>query len=111
MTDEHETEESYWIGQESADIIARCIEELVSDKPKDDRFAILDAIAYQVERSLFPQPRAKHFLEDASDPEFQRRLLTHPAAPYCARRPNFDHPCRLNIDQGWKPVSCEAGCG
>ena len=29
----------------------------------------------------------------------------------CARRPNFDHPCRLNIDQGWKPVSAEAGCG
>lgn len=29
----------------------------------------------------------------------------------CARRPNFDHPCRLNFDQGWKPVSGEAGCG
>jgi len=29
----------------------------------------------------------------------------------CARRPNFDHPCRLNIDQGWKPVSFEASCG
>jgi hypothetical protein len=29
----------------------------------------------------------------------------------CARRPNFDHPRRLNIDQGWKPVSIEAGCG
>jgi hypothetical protein len=29
----------------------------------------------------------------------------------CARRPNFDHPCRLNIDQGWKPVSIEACCG
>jgi hypothetical protein len=31
--------------------------------------------------------------------------------PECARRPNFDHPCRLNIDQGWKPVSIEASCG
>ncbi len=30
---------------------------------------------------------------------------------WCARRPNFDHPCRLNIDQGWKPVSIEGGCG
>jgi hypothetical protein len=29
----------------------------------------------------------------------------------CARRPNFDPPCRLNFDQGWKPVSIEAGCG
>jgi hypothetical protein len=29
----------------------------------------------------------------------------------CARRPNFDHPRRLNIDQGWKPVSIESGCG
>ena len=29
----------------------------------------------------------------------------------CARRPNFDHPRRQNIDQGWKPVSIEAGCG
>jgi hypothetical protein len=29
----------------------------------------------------------------------------------CARRPNLDHPCRLNIDQGWKPVSMEASCG
>jgi hypothetical protein len=33
------------------------------------------------------------------------------ALPNCARRPNFDHPCRLNIDQGWKPVSLEANCG
>ena len=23
----------------------------------------------------------------------------------CARRPNFDHPCRLNSDQGWKAAS------
>jgi hypothetical protein len=23
----------------------------------------------------------------------------------CARRPNFDHPCRLNADQGWKAAS------
>lgn len=30
---------------------------------------------------------------------------------FCARRPNFDHPRRLNIDQGWKPVSIEASCG
>ena len=37
--------------------------------------------------------------------------LATPAAKECARRPNFDHPCRLNIDQGWKPVSAEAGCG
>lgn len=29
----------------------------------------------------------------------------------CARRPNFDHPCRLNMDQGWKPVSNESGPG
>jgi len=29
----------------------------------------------------------------------------------CARRPNFDHPCRLNIDQGWKHISSEACCG
>jgi hypothetical protein len=29
----------------------------------------------------------------------------------CARRPNFDHPCRLNIDQGWKSTSVEANCG
>ena len=31
--------------------------------------------------------------------------------PSCARRPNFDHPCRLNIDQGWKHISSEACCG
>jgi hypothetical protein len=30
---------------------------------------------------------------------------------HCARRPNFDHPCRLNIDQGWKHISSEACCG
>ncbi len=29
----------------------------------------------------------------------------------CARRPNFDHQCRLNIDQGWKHISSEACCG
>jgi hypothetical protein len=29
----------------------------------------------------------------------------------CWRRPNIDHPCRLNIDQGWKAVRCAAGCG
>ena len=29
----------------------------------------------------------------------------------CARRPNSDHPCRLNIDQGWRAASLEVGCG
>lgn len=29
----------------------------------------------------------------------------------CARRPNSDHPCRLNFDQGWKDVSSETCCG
>ncbi|MBL8342393.1 MAG: hypothetical protein JNL30_13070, partial [Rubrivivax sp.] len=23
----------------------------------------------------------------------------------CRRRSNFDHPCRLNIDQGWKAAA------
>ncbi len=36
-----------------------------------------------------------------------RRLLGED----CARRPNLDHPCRLNSDQGWKASSLEAGCG
>jgi phosphonate transport system substrate-binding protein len=31
--------------------------------------------------------------------------------PECARRPNFDHPCRLNIDQGWKPSPSGSACG
>jgi tripartite-type tricarboxylate transporter receptor subunit TctC len=29
----------------------------------------------------------------------------------CVRRPNFDHPCRLNIDQGWKPSPSGSACG
>ena len=29
----------------------------------------------------------------------------------CARRPNFDHPCRLKFDQGWKLASLQANCG
>ena len=29
----------------------------------------------------------------------------------CPRRPNFDHPCRLNIDQGWKAARRAALCG
>jgi hypothetical protein len=29
----------------------------------------------------------------------------------CPRRPNFDHPCRLNIDQGWKAARSAAVCG
>jgi Arm DNA-binding domain len=29
----------------------------------------------------------------------------------CWRRPNIDHPCRLNFDQGWKPAFVLAGCG
>ncbi|MCC7081031.1 MAG: MmgE/PrpD family protein [Burkholderiales bacterium] len=29
----------------------------------------------------------------------------------CARRPNFDHPCRLNTDQGWKHASSATCCG
>ena len=33
------------------------------------------------------------------------------AVEYCWRRPNIDHPCRLNIDQGWKAVRCAVGCG
>jgi hypothetical protein len=28
----------------------------------------------------------------------------------CWRRPNFDHPCRLNIDQGRKAARCTVGC-
>ena len=34
-----------------------------------------------------------------------------PVAPGCPRRPNFDHPCRLNIDQGWKAARSAAVCG
>jgi hypothetical protein len=29
----------------------------------------------------------------------------------CWRRPNIDHPCRLNIDQGWKAGRWTVGCG
>ena len=29
----------------------------------------------------------------------------------CPRRPNFDHPCRLNVDQGWKAARSAAVCG
>jgi hypothetical protein len=29
----------------------------------------------------------------------------------CPRRPNFDHPCRLNNDQGWKAARSAAVCG
>ena len=32
-------------------------------------------------------------------------------AEHCPRRPNFDHPCRLNIDQGWKAARSAAVCG
>ena len=53
-------------------------------------------------------PRAK-----TGRPPFavETMLRIHYLQQWCARRPNFDHPCRLNIDQGWKPVSFEAGCG
>ncbi len=30
---------------------------------------------------------------------------------FCRRRPNFDHPCRLNLDQGWKAARSAAVCG
>jgi ATP-dependent helicase YprA (DUF1998 family) len=30
---------------------------------------------------------------------------------FCARRPNSDHPCRLNLDQGWKPSPRGSACG
>jgi hypothetical protein len=29
----------------------------------------------------------------------------------CWRRPNFDHPCRLNFDQGREAVARTAVCG
>ena len=29
----------------------------------------------------------------------------------CWRRPNFDHPCRLNFDQGREAVDMTAICG
>ena len=32
-------------------------------------------------------------------------------ADLCPRRPNFDHPCRLNIDQEWKAARRAAFCG
>jgi integrase len=37
---------------------------------------------------------------------YQGRMTGH-----CARRPNFDHPRRLNLDQGWKPAAIAASCG
>jgi inorganic pyrophosphatase len=36
--------------------------------------------------------------ERPPSPSQRRNLL------WCWRRPNVDHPCRLNIDQGWKAV-------
>lgn len=48
---------------------------------------------------------------DGSDTHASGQNPRTPKRKVCARRPNFDHPCRLNIDQGWKPVSAEAGCG
>jgi hypothetical protein len=33
------------------------------------------------------------------------------AARECWRRPNFDHPCRLNFDQGREAVEMTAICG
>jgi len=32
-------------------------------------------------------------------------------AKHCPRRPKSDHPCRLNIDQGWKAARSAAICG
>ena len=37
--------------------------------------------------------------------------LTFMHGSRCPRRPNFDHPCRLNIDQEWKAARRAAFCG
>jgi hypothetical protein len=37
--------------------------------------------------------------------------MGHANVSLCWRRPNIDHPCRLNIDQGWRAVHCMVGCG
>jgi hypothetical protein len=39
-----------------------------------------------------------------------RKCLNQPEWK-CARRPNSDHPCRLNLDQGWKPSPRGSACG
>ena len=46
----------------------------------------------------------------AAAPESRNGHATALLLCVCWRRPNIDHPCRLNIDQGWKAVRCTVGC-
>ena len=55
--------------------------------------------------------RWREALCEALGPNGQLMVTLIPELELCLRRPNFDHPYRLNIDQGWKPASCVAGCG
>ena len=40
-----------------------------------------------------------------------KAFTVHSGKRECWRRPNIDHPCRLNIDQGWKADRWTVGCG
>ena len=70
---------------------------------------------------LFPRAGFSNFIGAELVESARRRTVARAAwqahqkilsvDPACARRPNFDHPFRLNIDQGWKHISIEACCG
>jgi hypothetical protein len=54
---------------------------------------------------------AQHIVGKKSAPATRYRLQRLVAVIGCWRRPNIDHPCRLNIDQGWKAGRWTVGCG
>ena len=75
--------------------------------PIDDTDGIVHRLSLTSHCHQFPQDSLKLL-----DSVISRSCRWPPGDLWaCARRPNFDHPCRLNIDQGWKPVSIEASCG
>ena len=73
-----------------------------------DSQAYVAILARAAEREAVPAGQA--------DPALDREhavcdLLALRSIQDCRGRPNFDHPCRLNIDQGWKAASSAAVCG
>jgi hypothetical protein len=68
--------------------------------------------AAQLARALLVRhPDARVTGVEVDERQHAKNIATPQAGLHCPRRPNFDHPCRLNNDQGWKAARSAAVCG
>ena len=66
----------------------------------------------EIDHAQWSEPRLRAVTASATTHGDNQMLFTElKAFLACRRRPNFDHPCRLNIDQGRRAATSAAVCG